>query len=55
MEGARRPYRIPVDDLQVAADADTLVLSFALPRGSYAASVLREVMKTGVFTEENNV
>ena len=45
MEGARRPYRIPVEDLSVEADGDALVLSFALPRGSYAASVLREVMK----------
>jgi tRNA pseudouridine13 synthase len=55
MEGARRPYRIPVDELRVDGESETVVLSFALPRGSYAASVLREVMKTDVFTEENNV
>lgn len=55
MEGARRPYRIPVDELQIEGAGETLVLTFALPRGSYAASVLREIMKTDVFTEENNV
>src|SRR5438552_14237508 len=48
MEGARRPYRIPVDELQVeSAGADALVLSFALPKGSYALAVLREVLKSG--------
>jgi len=46
MEGARRPYRIPVDDLSVEAEApDLLVLKFALPKGSYALAVLREVQK----------
>ena len=48
MEGARRPYRIPVGELQVeSAGADALVLSFALPKGSYALAVLREVLKSG--------
>lgn len=48
MEGARRPYRIPVDDLRVEpSEADSLVIGFALPRGSYAACVLREIMKEG--------
>ena len=46
MEGARRPYRVPVEDLAAAAAGDTLTLTFALPRGSYAIAVLREVMKT---------
>jgi tRNA pseudouridine13 synthase len=46
MEGSRRPYRVPVEDLRVEAAGDgALALSFALPRGSYAACVLREVMK----------
>jgi tRNA pseudouridine13 synthase len=46
MEGARRPYRVPVEELQLErAGADALLLSFALPKGSYAAIVLREVMK----------
>lgn len=49
MEGARRPYRIPVDELCVAADGpDALVLKFALPRGSYALAVLREVLKSEI-------
>ena len=46
MEGARRPYRVPLEELQLErAGADALLLWFALPKGSYAASVLREVMK----------
>ena len=45
MEGARRPYRVPVEDLSAVAAGDTLTLTFALPRGSYALAVLREVMK----------
>ena len=47
MEGARRPYRIAVDDLRVEPLApDVLVLSFALPKGSYAIAVLREVTRS---------
>jgi len=49
MEGARRPYRIPVSELRVeTAAADGLALTFVLPRGSYAVSVLREVTKAEV-------
>ena len=51
-EGARRPYRIPVDDLSVQAAPDALVLSFSLPKGSYALAVLREVTKAGEQAEE---
>lgn len=47
MEGARRPYRIPVDELGVEPlEPDALVLTFALPKGSYAISVLREVTRS---------
>lgn len=54
MEGARRPYRVPVEDLRVAAgEPGALLLEFALPRGSYAACVLREVMKEGPPGEED--
>ncbi|MFL5309235.1 MAG: tRNA pseudouridine(13) synthase TruD, partial [Myxococcales bacterium] len=54
MEGARRPYRVPVEDLRVAPEgASALLLEFALPRGSYAACVLREVMKEGPPGEED--
>jgi tRNA pseudouridine13 synthase len=47
MQGARRPYRIPVDGAAASALPDSaLALSFDLPKGSYALSVLREVMKS---------
>jgi tRNA pseudouridine13 synthase len=45
-KGARRPFRIPLADVQVGWD-DGLIISFRLPPGSYATEVLREVMKTG--------
>ena len=46
MSGARRPYRVPVEELTLAAEGPSaLVLTFALPKGSYALCVLREVMK----------
>jgi tRNA pseudouridine13 synthase len=44
LKGARRPYRTPLLDVEVAWDAG-LLLSFRLPPGSYATEVLREVMK----------
>jgi len=44
-KGARRPYRIPLNEVQVDWD-DGLVLAFRLPPGSYATEVLREVMKS---------
>ena len=46
MEGARRPYRVPVDDLRVEPEGDGLILTFSLPKGSYALCVLREVTKS---------
>jgi tRNA pseudouridine13 synthase len=53
MEGARRPYRVPVEDLRIEPSGpDALVLEFSLPRGSYAACVLREVMKEGAPPQE---
>lgn len=49
MEGARRPYRIAPEDLRVeAAGPDALAVEFALPKGSYALSVLREITKAEV-------
>ena len=44
MKGARRPFRVPLADMQVSWD-DGLLLQFQLPPGSYATGVLREVMK----------
>jgi tRNA pseudouridine13 synthase len=49
MEGARRPYRVAPEDLRVeAAGADALAVQFALPKGSYAVSILREITKSEV-------
>jgi tRNA pseudouridine13 synthase len=49
MQGARRPYRIVPEELRVdRAGEDALAVSFALPKGSYAVSVLREITKTDV-------
>ncbi|MCS7260787.1 MAG: tRNA pseudouridine(13) synthase TruD [Anaerolineae bacterium] len=44
LKGARRPYRVPLADVQVDWE-DGLRLAFRLPPGSYATQVLREVMK----------
>ena len=46
MRGARRPMRFPLRDATVEFD-DGLVLSFSLPKGCYATTVLAEVMKAG--------
>ncbi len=46
LEGARRPLRVPLQEVSTRADSGHLLLSFSLPKGSYATSVLREVMKT---------
>ena len=49
MEGARRPYRIAPEEVRVeAVGADALSLQFALPKGSYALAVLREILKADV-------
>ena len=45
MDGERRPLRVPLVDPEAERDGDGLMLSFALPRGSYATAVLREIMK----------
>ena len=45
-EGTRRPARVPVQHTSVARDGDDLVLSFALPKGSYATVLISELTKT---------
>ena len=49
IKGTRRPMRMIVRDTDVAAGVDEhgpyVQLSFALPPGSYATIVLREIMK----------
>ena len=55
MEGARRPYRVPMEDLRIEPSGPgALTLEFVLPRGSYAACVLREVMKGEVLLQEED-
>jgi tRNA pseudouridine13 synthase len=46
MEGERRPLRIPLRELSAEMDDDGLLLHFSLPRGAYATSVLREIVKS---------
>ncbi|HEX2055225.1 MAG TPA: tRNA pseudouridine(13) synthase TruD [Nitrospiraceae bacterium] len=43
--GERRSLRVQPKDLTWAIDEDRLMLSFLLPPGAYATSLLREVMK----------
>ncbi len=47
LEGDRRPLRVPVGYPDIQLDDDSVVLEFSLPKGAYATSVLREIMKTG--------
>ncbi len=46
MEGERRPLRVPVEDLSWNASGDMVTVEFALPKGSYATSLVREITKT---------
>jgi tRNA pseudouridine13 synthase len=43
--GERRALRIPFAELEWSLNGSILVLSFSLPPGAYATSVLREIMK----------
>ncbi|MER3603212.1 MAG: tRNA pseudouridine(13) synthase TruD [Thermus sp.] len=44
-KGARRPIRVPLVEARVEEAKEGLWISFFLPKGSYATSLLREVMK----------
>ena len=44
-EGGRRAYRVRLEDAAVEKEGRDVLLSFTLPRGSYATVVLDEVMK----------
>ncbi len=48
--GERRSLRVPLVELDWKLDGSVLTLSFSLPPGAYATSVLREVMKGPDFT-----
>ena len=43
-EGERRSLRMQVREVEVAPEGDGVRLRFALPRGCYATSVLRELL-----------
>ncbi len=46
MPGERRPLRVPLAEAQILENRDeSLLLSFCLPKGSYATSVLQEMIK----------
>lgn len=47
MEGERRPLRVPLLKPDCKLDGEDLILTFSLPKGSFATAVLAEVMKTG--------
>ncbi len=48
MEGERRALRVPLTEVRTQeGETNDLLLSFTLPRGSFATSVLAEVMKPG--------
>jgi tRNA pseudouridine13 synthase len=44
--GERRALRVPLAELDWSLDGSAMTLSFVLPPGAYATSVLRELMKT---------
>lgn len=46
MEGSRRPLRVPMGEPSVTAEGPDLLLFFDLPPGSYASSVILEIMKS---------
>ncbi len=48
LEGERRPLRVPLQQAEVCAEGDNLILGFCLPRGAYATCVLAEVIKAPV-------
>ncbi|MCF6265426.1 MAG: tRNA pseudouridine(13) synthase TruD [Desulfuromusa sp.] len=46
MTGERRPLRVPLTEPKIIVSGDHFItLSFTLPKGSYATSVLRELIK----------
>lgn len=46
MEGERRPLRVPAGDFSWSIAGDVVTVEFALPKGSYATSLIREITKT---------
>jgi tRNA pseudouridine13 synthase len=46
MEGERRPLRVPIQSPECTQEKDSLLVTFSLPKGSFATTVLSELMKT---------
>jgi len=46
LDGSRRRARLLLKDLTVEPHADGLLFTFSLPKGAYATTVVREVMKS---------
>jgi len=51
LQASRRPLRVAVTQLDWRVDGANAILSFTLPAGSYATSVLREITKNGASPE----
>lgn len=49
--GGRRPLRVRLENLDWSLHDSTLMLSFTLPPGAYATSVLRELMKSDTLVQ----
>lgn len=46
LPGERRPIRVPITAIGLQQDGEDLLVSFSLPKGSFATAVLAEIMKT---------
>ncbi|MGK2907100.1 MAG: tRNA pseudouridine(13) synthase TruD [Desulfuromonadales bacterium] len=46
MDGERRPLRVPIQSPEAVMDGEDLLISFTLPKGSFATIVLAEIMKS---------
>lgn len=55
VEGSRRLGRLLVADLQIAPTLDGLCLTFFLPKGAFATTILREFMKVDLGGEPDPV
>lgn len=57
-KGERRPMRVPLKDTEYSGGVDEhgpyIRVAFELPRGAFATTVLREIMKNDAATEEHD-
>jgi tRNA pseudouridine13 synthase len=51
VDGTRRLGRLLIPDLRCTANDNELVVEFFLPKGAFATTVLRELMKVELSTE----